>query len=202
MNKMQPGTKKNNVFDKYEISYGEEIENLNFKKYGLWDLIFQNCFYIDEKFYFYDQEWMEENVPVEYIIYRSIKYLTQIEEDKNEIYQILGIQEKQIELFEKLDNKMQEEIRDNVIWSFHIKQNKCIDEIEQLKKDKEKILEDCRKLLLEKDSIIQALELENQHIQDIQKELEEKNNIINEMSNSKSWKITEPLRKMQNKMKK
>ena len=62
------------VFDKYEIECKNK-ENLHFIKYGIFDLIFQNCFVIDNKFYFYDQEWIEENVPIEFILYRAIYYL-------------------------------------------------------------------------------------------------------------------------------
>ena len=67
--------KENNVFTKYNVECEEELlEKLHFVKHGLWDLIFQNAFYIDNNLYFYDQEWYEENVPVEYIIYRAIAY--------------------------------------------------------------------------------------------------------------------------------
>ena len=67
-----------NVFDKYKIEVNDkDMEKLIFVKHGFWDLIFQNCFMIDNKYYFYDQEWYEENIPAEYILYRAILYFGQ-----------------------------------------------------------------------------------------------------------------------------
>src|SRR5699024_10975592 len=66
--------KENNIFTKNNLEYNYEQQPLTFIKYGLWDLIFQNVFYIDNELYFYDQEWFDENVPIEFIIYRAIAY--------------------------------------------------------------------------------------------------------------------------------
>ena len=73
-----------NVFQKYNIEIDEETKSkLNFIKYGIFDLIFQNCFLINNEYYFYDQEWIEENIPLEFIIYRAITYLCNSEKDIN-----------------------------------------------------------------------------------------------------------------------
>ena len=45
---------------------------MTFIKYGLWDLTLRNVFLINNELYVYDQEWLEENVPIEFIIFRSI----------------------------------------------------------------------------------------------------------------------------------
>ena len=110
------------VFGKYGIEVEDKniIKNLNFMKNGLWDMTFTNCFLMDNQFYFFDQEWNEPNLPVEYILYRSIIYtitlrrFVSIEKlfDKYNLRPYLG-------LFEQLDNKIQEEIRDNAIWKFY-----------------------------------------------------------------------------------
>ena len=113
--------KENNVFTKYNVDCEEELlEKLHFVKHGLWDLIFQNAFYINNDLYFYDQEWYEENIPVEYIIYRAIAYFPNAHAyiPTNKLYETLEI-EKYIQIFQELDNKIQDEIRDNKIWECH-----------------------------------------------------------------------------------
>lgn len=39
---------------------------------------FSKLLYIDNEFYFYDQEWEEDNVPIDFILYRAIKYFDRI----------------------------------------------------------------------------------------------------------------------------
>ena len=119
----------NTVFEKYniDIENKEIIKNLNFLKNGLWDLTFKNCFYINNELYFFDQEWNEANLPAEYILYHSIFYTISLRrfikiEDLFEKYDILQY----INLFKKLDDKLQEEIRDEEIWKFY-NQNHYID---------------------------------------------------------------------------
>ena len=65
--------------------------------------------------------------------------------------------------------------------------------MKNLKEDKEKITEDCKKLLNEKDARIKFLE---DNMENTVKLLHEKENKITLMENSTSWKITEPLRKI------
>lgn len=126
---------KNTIFAKYdiEIKIPDIIKELHFQRKGLWDMTFKNCFYIDEEFYFFDQEWVEENLPTEYILYRSILYTISLRrfiniEDWFEKYNLI----KYKELFNALDNKLQEKIRDNRIWRFYSQNKKFnIDETKQ-----------------------------------------------------------------------
>lgn len=200
-----------NVFDKYQIEYQkEDINNLTFIKYGFWDMILQNIFYIDDKYFFYDQEWIEANIPIEFLIYRTIAYNTEVVKHLNlkELLNEFNITDKNISLFQILDNKLQEYTRNNDAWRIHIKVNdlnKIIEnlnakseEIKKLQNDKEKITQDCKKLLNEKDARIKLLE---ENIKNTIKLLEEKEHIIELMENSTSWKITEPLRKIRSKKK-
>ena len=50
----------------------EMLKKLHYLKNGYWDMVPKNCFYVDDKFIFFDQEWIKEYIPVEFIIYRSI----------------------------------------------------------------------------------------------------------------------------------
>lgn len=113
--------KENNVFTKYGVNVEKEmIQKLHFVKYGLWDLIFHNAFYINEEIYFYDQEWFDYNVPIEFIIYRAIAYFPIAHSyiRTNELYERLGLTEF-LKIFEDLDSKLQLEIRDDGIWKLH-----------------------------------------------------------------------------------
>lgn len=110
------------VFGKYGVDVEEKniIQDLNFMENGLWDMTFKNCFMIDNEFYFFDQEWNETNLPVEYILYRAIVYTISLRRfisieklfDKYKLRPYLS-------MFEELDNKIQEKIRDNAEWEFY-----------------------------------------------------------------------------------
>lgn len=185
-----------NCFDKYNIKYkNKEIENLHFIKDGLWDMFFQNCFYIENKFYFYDQEWMEENIPIEFIMFRAIKYFEKELFNiisKEEIYEKLNINEKQVELFEKLDDIIQKNIRNIQIWDIH-KDKKEINykliEIDNLKKEN-----------IEKTIKIEQLEnqiiIKEDQIKSKEDQIKSLEGELCYMKNSKSWKYTEPIRKV------
>lgn len=116
-------------YDKNKVEYlikiiGVENENLlkelTFVKYGFWDMVPKNCFNIDGELYFFDQEWMNEYLPVEFIIYRGVlnsyDYVKKV--DVNNIYLKLGI-DKYINIFEKIDASLRKEIIDeNIISKF------------------------------------------------------------------------------------
>ena len=110
------------VFAKYNVDIENKqiIEKLHFLKNGLWDMTFKNCFLLDDKFLFFDQEWNEENLPAEYIVYRAILYTISLRrfikiDDLLEKYNLTQY----VELFTKLDEKLQEEIRDDDTWRFY-----------------------------------------------------------------------------------
>lgn len=201
MQKLEVGEKESNVFDKYHIKYNKEIlENMTFVKNGLWDLTFENCFYINGEFYFYDQEWREENLPIDFILYRAIKYFDGMKQHitEEELYNILSLNQEQIKIFDELDNKIQEEIRNKIFWKIHTQgktfldfRNEQLGMIESLTSDnqqKDKMLQQKDEMLQQRDEIIQQKEV---HIQNLTKELEG-------IYDSRSWKAIETLRKIKN----
>ena len=200
--KLENDKSEKNLFDEYNIPYElSDIENLTFIKFGLWDLIFQNAFYINNQFFFYDQEWVEEGIPLEYIYYRSIRYTRDLKKliDIEQIWKRLGITEQQLKLFEQLDNKLQEKTRDSQIWDRHTQAytfEKMLGDIETLKAEKQQITDECKKLLNEKDARINFLEENIEQTIELLRKREEQ---INQIESSTSWKITEPLRKMRKK---
>jgi len=149
----------------------------------------QNTFYVRKKFYIYDQEWMEENTPIEYIIYRNILYNVSFGKYglREELYKKYGI-EQYITLFRKLDDIIQDSIREKVFWKFYY------NSVNNAKP----ILYELKDELSKKSS--QMMELEQ-----IVASLNERNRIANERADkfennlriieaSLSWKITKPLR--------
>lgn len=178
-----------NIFTKYKVECEEETLNkLTFVKNGLWDLIFQNCFIIDNEWYFYDQEWKEENIPVEYILYRAILYFHESKKyiSDNEVFEKINISEF-IPIFNELDNKIQEKIRKQLVWNLHAK--------EELEKDK---YAKARKELKQKELEIETLRKE---IEGLIRDNAQTHNELTIVKNSLSWKITEPLRKIRRKIK-
>ena len=110
--------KNDNVFKKFGIEISDEIiESLNFTEYGYYDLVFENAFLVNNNFIFYDQEWKERNVPIEFLLYRTINNLYMYSEDiqnkisVNNMFERNGINA-YIELFDKLEQKIQEKILD------------------------------------------------------------------------------------------
>ena len=193
--KLKPGSIKNNVFDKYKIKYDkEEILSMYFVEDGLWDLIFQNCFYVNGEFFFYDQEWCEKNLPIEYIMYRAIKYFVRLKKyiSDEEMYSILEIDKSKIKLFDELDDKIQEEIRNPAMWQLNTQGENAI----ELKRKVLTLKHEINLLNIEKAENEQKLTQVEQI--DIQKDQEIANlkNQLNLVYNSTSWKLTKPFRKL------
>ena len=193
--KLKPGSIKNNVFDKYKIKYDkEEILSMYFVEDGLWDLIFQNCFYVNGEFFFYDQEWCEKNLPIEYIMYRAIKYFVRLKKyiSDEEMYSILEIDKSKIKLFDELDDKIQEEIRNPAMWQLNTQGENVI----ELKRKVLTLNHEINLLNIEKTEKEQKLaQAEQIYIQKDQ-EIANLKNQLNLVYNSTSWKLTKPFRKL------
>ena len=50
-----------------------------FLKSGYLDMIFRNAFWIDDEFWWFDQEWNLENIPAKYPMYRAIVEMYHLE---------------------------------------------------------------------------------------------------------------------------
>ena len=109
------------IFEQYNIELSEDFrKEFNFLKHGLWDMTLKNCFYINDEFYVFDQEWKCNNMPAEYILYRSIMYTVSLRRfiNINEILSRYKL-DKYLQIFKELDEKLQEEIRDDRSWKFY-----------------------------------------------------------------------------------
>ncbi len=182
-----------NVFKKFDIECdSEEIKKLTYVKKGLFDLIFQNCFVINDEFYVYDQEWVEDNVPVEFILYRALKNLPEINDyvDVNEIYQRFNISN-YVDVLEKLDRKILKDLYDDFLWEVYVRAYTTVENEKEINKNKDKALSELKKIVFDKEVHIQNLENEiiscNYRIQNYE-------NQLSVITYSLSWRITKPLR--------
>ncbi|MGN1299290.1 MAG: rRNA adenine N-6-methyltransferase family protein [Candidatus Scatovivens sp.] len=118
---------ENNIFEFFGINVLDDVkESFNFVKEGLFDLVFENTFKIEDDFYIFDQEWLIENIPIEFIIYRAIKNLcayNNIVEQQITFEQICnhyGISD-YIKIFSTLENAIQQYINDSEMLDIHLK---------------------------------------------------------------------------------
>lgn len=180
------------VFGKYNIQIDnkEIINELNFMENGLWDMTFKNCFYINNDLFFFDQEWNEKNMPSEYILYRSILYTISLRRYINieELFEKYDIK-KYLDLFKKLDDKLQEKIRDDKIWKTYNKDyfidiDKTKQELVNLNlrsEAKDKAIENMQKE-------IESLKIENQKI--INQNIQLENNTLSNRIKKRLKKLT------------
>lgn len=203
------------VIEKYIPDIDKTIlSKFHYLKNGYWDMILKNCFIINDKCIFFDQEWVEDYVPIEFLIYRSIVNIEKIR-DKIEEYDLYGkMQIKEfIPIFEQVDSKLGEDILDKEIFSFYqrkyrnpiydnyhlqernvklIKYNKGIEEQNKYLVEEVKNKEMLKKKMTE--LINENTEIKNENIQ--------LKNTLNNIYQSKSWKVARGLSKIKHTFKK
>ncbi len=183
------------IFEKYEIEISEDKkQKLHFTKYGVLDLTFQNCLVKNDKLYIYDQEWFEENVPIEFLLYRDILYFSELRkvEDINKILKTLNLDEYS-ECFYILEEKLQDTIVDRDIWDLHINSIRRIGTTKHMTENLEERLEIANNLIEEYKKQIEEL---TNRIHEKDAGLVDYANQLRAISNSISWKITKPIRQI------
>ena len=155
---------------------------------------FQNCFIKDNELYVYDQEWEDDKVPLEFIIYRGIEIFTQLRSIINidELYEKLGLQ-KYKALFDRLEEKIDSRIYNN---SIRLASHRPMKNVRGF------IVEnsDLKTKNIFLSSELQKLERVNniteEEINQMKNQIEAQQNTINEIENSKGWKLTLKIRKI------
>lgn len=200
--------KENTVFEKYNVEISNELKGkLHFTKNGILDLIFQNCLVKGNKVFAYDQEWYEENVPVEFILYRAIFYFTELkkQEDINEIYKKLELAE-YVESFEKLETILQGNIVDEDMWELHRNSTKSLGGSKNFVESYEAKLDAANEHIKNLENLVNeyknGIEDLNKLIKEKDAGLEDYANQLRAISNSLSWKITKPIRTISNALRK
>lgn len=196
------------IFEKYNINIPENLKNkLHYTSNGVIDLIFQNCLLKDEELYIYDQEWFEENTPIEFILYRDILYFTELKEfeDINIVYKKLELEE-YLDYFEKLESKIQEGIVDNEVWSLHINSIKGFGGAKNFIENYENQITSINNHVKELEDVIEkyqnSIEELTNSIKGKDVQLENYANELRNIANSLSWKITKPIRQISSTLRK
>ncbi len=184
-------TSETSIFEKYNVEIkDEEKEKLTILKDGFIDLVFQNIFYDGNEYILFDQEWYEEGVPLELIMYRSIQQLVfqhnNIAKKINlkELYKKYNI-ENYIKIFDNLEEKWQNTLIDKKILDFYSEKWSRIISIEDIKFNFEKR--------------IGAVYTEKDKLYEENRELKEKNarltQEIEQLKNSRIYRWTNFLRR-------
>lgn len=178
--------KTSQYIKQYDIS---KLKSMKFLKHAFIDLIPKNIFIIDNKLQVFDQEWMKEYLPVEYIIYRGICNLNIQDNLKQELMEEYLLKDN-IDLFEQLENEFREKVMDkNILYNIFYKRPKTQSEIlstlvhyRNLKAITEQELEKERK------SKEQEIKIRDEQINNLIQE-------VNNLKNSKCWKLIEFIRR-------
>ena len=151
----------------------EILKKFNFIEYGFIDMLPKNCFVVNEKCLFFDQEWMLKFIPLEFILFRSVLYTHLPEEKKSKIYEKLKI-DKYIDVFYKIEEEFTDLVNDEVVFKLLIKPP-------FLYKDKINVLNSENEALKSQNAMLDLA-------------VRERDNKLVIITNSLSWKITKPLR--------
>ena len=108
----------------------ENLNKMRFLKNCPWDMIAKNCFLINGEYLYFDQEWFENGLPIEFLIYRSIinSYDLIRNIDIHDLLKLLKIDE-YFEYFEKVNEKLRNEILNQKILKLYENKNVRIDNL-------------------------------------------------------------------------
>lgn len=142
----------------YEIDV-HAVKNLKFLENAFVDFVPKNCFEIEKKFYFFDQEWNRKFLPVDFIIYRSIINCYELVKkiNINELFAKLNMTEF-VPIFEKINHKIMTDILDQELYEQMVKKEvKRIDNIVNEREIALKQIADFEKEDFNKTKVIQDL---------------------------------------------
>lgn len=184
-------------------NYNEnKMRNMKFMENAYLDLIPKNCFLVGNEFLFFDQEWVEKYLPVEYVIYRAIQNSNLTDAKKNSIQEKYHLEEN-IELFEKLEEEFREKVIDKeMLQEIFNRKTRNREEIVATMIHYRNLKSMAEQEVLE---LKQTKEANQQEIQKAQEELKRKQEEIQKIQTelegiyaSRSWKAIETLRKIKN----
>lgn len=186
---------KDDLFGSLKNCNEEVLKKLSFTEYGFVDMIPKNCFVVGGVNFFFDQEWMLKFIPLEFILFRAINNTNLKKSKRENLFERYNLKEN-VKLFEKIEDDFIEMIISRKLLTGVLIRPATS------KSEKIKSLEE---LISQKDQAINNLETqkinlmnENNNLKDTVNNLEvivqSKDMELMSIRNSKSWKITKPLR--------
>lgn len=168
--------------NKLEYKENEEVlKTLHYLEKCYWDMVPKNCFYIDNKFLFFDQEWEKDYLPVEFMIYRSIinSYDLVRKINVDELFKKMDIL-KYKQYFYKIDKSLRKEVIDKEIYELMYKKEN-IKGIDNLQNDNKAYFNE----LNIKGEYIERLE---KYVEDLKKDNNKKQEYIKILENNAAKK--------------
>ena len=171
-----------------------KLKKLRFLRKAYLDFLPKNCFIIHGKLYVFDQEWVDYNVPVEFIYYRMIMNTPNLINkfghdnllDEFGIYEHLG-------LFQELDKEFTEGVFDEKVHNIYFRQYSNIKEVAS----KEKLYQN-RANVLEKEveNLSEENRLLNLELEDARGKLVNYANELRFVGNTWGWKLLLKIKSM------
>ncbi len=179
-----------------------KMRNMKFMENAYLDLIPKNCFLVNHDFLFFDQEWVEKYLPVEYVIYRAIQNSNLTDAKKNSIKEKYRLEEN-TELFEKLEEEFREKVIDKVMLNeiFNTKTKKREEIVATMihyRNLKSVAEEEVLKLKQTNERKQQEIQKAQEEIKRNQEEIQKMQTELEGIYASRSWKAIEALRKIKN----
>ncbi len=140
---------------------------------------------------------MEKYIPVEHILYRAIINSNLYRKFSDDILERLNLIENR-ELFNKIEGEFGEKIIDTIMLNevFNRKTRNRNDLLKEICDKKELISRQKEEFNQELNKVVQENERYQERLQEREQTIDRLNQSIHEMVNSKSWKITKPLREV------
>ena len=164
-----------------------KLKKLRFMRKAYLDFVPKNCFIIHGKLNVFDQEWMDYNIPVEYIYYRTILNTPNLI-NKFGLYNLLsefGIYE-HLELFQELEKDFTQNIFDEKVHKIYFREYSNIKDIAS----KEKIYKNrANNLEIEVDKLTEENRALNLELEDARGKLVSYANELRYVGDTKLWKF-------------
>lgn len=121
-----------------------DLSNLTIVKNAYIDLVFENTFMIDNNFVFFDQEWVVDNLPLEFILYRAINNMYMYNSEIEEIIARKEFLEKfnllnYLSMFEEIEKVIQNVIIDREIMQYYNKYGNVVINVKDIAKKYDKL---------------------------------------------------------------
>lgn len=181
---------------------------LNYTNNGFIDLTFDNVFVNNNEYYVLDQEWFKENIPIEFILYRSIYNMYEYNPELNKIVEKNIIMNKfnlteHEEYFEELEKQFRNEVTDSDVIEFYNSTyknvlylndlvnnyNELISNNEKLKENINYFIENENKLNEKISELSDIIEGQNNKLNNENNEINKLNSELIEIKKTKTWKL-------------